>query len=146
MSAGVPFVHEIRVRYQECDMQRVVFNAHYLAYCDETAAAWMQARFGWNGADDEFDWMLVRAEIDWHGSATYGDVLAVTAAVERWGNTSFTVGYRGRVGDRGVFTARITYVSVRPGTADKTRVPDAVRRVMGGGGAGDPGTPPAEPV
>ncbi|MGI8938511.1 MAG: hypothetical protein ACR2JF_09925 [Iamia sp.] len=25
-----PFSHEIRVRYQEVDMQKVVFNAHYM--------------------------------------------------------------------------------------------------------------------
>jgi len=24
--------HTVRVRYGECDMQSVVFNAHYLAY------------------------------------------------------------------------------------------------------------------
>jgi argininosuccinate lyase len=29
-----PYVHHVHVRYGECDMQRVVFNAHYLAYCD----------------------------------------------------------------------------------------------------------------
>ena len=31
------WVHRIRVRYGEVDMQRVVFNAHYLAYCDGTS-------------------------------------------------------------------------------------------------------------
>lgn len=126
-----PFVHEIRVRYQECDMQRVVFNAHYLAYCDETIAAWARASLGWNGTDDLVDWMLVRAEIDWHGSATYGDTIAIEAGVERWGNTSFTVAYRGRVGDRAVFTCRITYLTVVPGTTDTMRVPDDVRTAMG---------------
>jgi acyl-CoA thioester hydrolase len=125
-------VHDIRVRYQEVDMQRVVFNAHYLAYCDETSAAWMQDAFGWNGADDAFDWMLVRAEIDWHSSATYGDTLTVTAAIERWGTTSFALRYLGAVGDRDVFTAVITYVSVAPGTATKVVVPDEVKAALAG--------------
>jgi acyl-CoA thioesterase FadM len=31
----VTYRHTIRVRYGECDMQRVVFNAHYFAYCDD---------------------------------------------------------------------------------------------------------------
>lgn len=124
------FRHDIRIRYQECDMQKVVFNAHYLAYCDETSAAWMQEAFGWNGADDGFDWMLVRAEIDWRSSATYGDTLTVDAAVERWGTTSFAVRYAGAVGDRDVFTALITYVSVAPGTTAKMPVPDAVKQAL----------------
>jgi len=28
------FVHELRVRYGECDPQGIVFNANYLAYID----------------------------------------------------------------------------------------------------------------
>lgn len=132
--AAAPFAHDIRVRYQECDMQKVVFNAHYLAYCDETAAAWMADAFGWDGSDDGFDWMLVRAEIEWQGSATYGDTLAVTAAIDRWGTTSFVVAYRGTVGERPVFSARVTYVCVEPGTTTKTAVPDDVRCALGPGG------------
>ena len=34
------YVHTIRVRYGECDMQRVVFNANYFAYCDDAVDAW----------------------------------------------------------------------------------------------------------
>jgi len=130
-TAAAPFSHDIRVRYQEVDMQKMVFNAHYLAYCDETSAAWMAEAFGWNGADDGFDWMLVRAEVDWQGSATYGDTLTVTAGVDRWGNTSFAVRFAGTVGDRPVFTALITYVSVLPGTTTKAPVPDHVRARLG---------------
>ena len=92
-------------------MQKVVFNAHYLAYCDETSAAWLGEEFGWDGSDDGFDWMLVRAEVDWSGSATYGDVITMTAGVEHWGTTSFRVRFTGGVGERPVFQALITYVS-----------------------------------
>lgn len=134
--AEATFTHDIRVRYQEVDMQRVVFNAHYLAYCDEAAAAWMAAAFGWNGTDDAFDWMLVRAEIDWSSSATYGDVISVACGIDRWGTTSFAVRYRGSVGDRPVFSALITYVSVAPGTTEKMPVPDEVRTALSGAPSG----------
>jgi acyl-CoA thioester hydrolase len=127
----VSFVHEIRVRYQECDMQRVVFNAHYLAYCDETSAAWMHDALGWTGTDDDVDWMVVRAEVDWHGSATYGDTLTVVGEVARYGTTSFALRYRGSVGERPVFTALVTYVSVTPGSATKTPVPDHLKAALG---------------
>ncbi|MBV9933801.1 MAG: hypothetical protein JO367_05815, partial [Actinobacteria bacterium] len=35
------YVHRIRVRYGEVDMQRVVFNSHYLAYCDDAVEHWL---------------------------------------------------------------------------------------------------------
>jgi len=31
---SAPFVHELRVRYGECDPQGIVFNANYLLYFD----------------------------------------------------------------------------------------------------------------
>lgn len=111
-------------------MQKVVFNAHYLAYCDETMAAWLGEAFGWDGSDDEVDWMLVRVEIDWQSGATYGDTLAVGAGVSRWGTSSFRVRFTGRVGERPVFGALITYVCVEPGTTTKMVVPDLLKESL----------------
>ena len=34
--------HALRVRYGECDMQQVVFNANYLAYIDDAIDTWMR--------------------------------------------------------------------------------------------------------
>lgn len=125
-----PFSHEIRVRYQEVDMQKVVFNAHYMTYCDETMAAWVAEVFGWDGSDDEVDWMLVRVELDWQSAATYGDRIMVMAGVEHWGRSSFRVRYAGQVGERPVFAALITYVCVTPGTTTKMAVPDLLKATM----------------
>ena len=41
-----PFVHTLRVRYGECDAQGVLFNAHYLAYVDDTITELWRAAFG----------------------------------------------------------------------------------------------------
>ncbi len=112
-------------------MQRVVFNAHYLAYCDEVMAGWSAAAFGWTGGDDRMDWMLVKLAMEWQGSATYGDTLDVDCGIARWGSTSFEVSFRGTVRERPVFTAAITYVSVAPGTTTKMVVPDEVRSALG---------------
>ncbi len=126
-----PYRHSIRVRYQEVDMQRVVFNAHYLAWCDEVMAGWMAEAFGWSGYDDRIDWMLVKLLLEWQGSATFGETMDIDAGIGRWGTTSFDVAFRGLVDDRPVFTATITYVCVAPGTTTKMPVPDEVRRVLG---------------
>ncbi len=128
---GWPYRHPIRVRYQEIDMQRVVFNAHYLAYCDEVMAGWSAEAFGWSGLDDRIDWMLVRIELEWQGSATYGDTLDIDCGITRWGASSFDVAFRGTVLGRPIFAATITYVCVRPATTTKMSVPDEVRMKLG---------------
>lgn len=132
MSAPVAWPHRelIRVRYQEVDLQRVVFNAHYLTWCDLACAGWMQAAVGWTGVDDDIDWMVVRAAIDWQGSATYGDEVAVVCGIARWGRTSFAIAYRGTVEDRPVFTGELTYVCVLPGTKQPEPVPDRLRAAL----------------
>lgn len=132
MAGPWPHRARVRVRYHECDMQRVVFNAHYLTYCDEAMGSWLSEAFGWQGDDDDhFDWMLVKIVLEWHGSATFGDTLDIDLGVLRWGTTSFDTGFRGTVDDRPVFEATITYVCVRPGTAEKMPVPHEVRDRLG---------------
>lgn len=128
---GRPYRHELRVRYAEVDMQRHVFNAHYLTYVDEAFDAWCRVALG----DDYYssgliDMVLKRADITWHGGASFGEVLVVDASARRWGTTSFDLGYEGSVAERPVFSAVVTYVSVAPGTTDPVPVPDAVRSAM----------------
>ena len=125
-----PYVHRVRVRYGEVDMQKVVFNAHYLAYCDDAVDTWLRTidvqfeEAGW-------DVMLKRAVIEWQGAATIGDELAIAVGVTRWGRTSFDVGFAGRVRDRDVFTGTITYVGVATGSRTPVPAPPEVRDALG---------------
>lgn len=123
--------HEIRVRYGEVDMQRVVFNAHYLAYCDDAVDTWIRTVPGGIG-DDSWDVMLKKVEVVWHGSAGVHDMLALDVDIRRWGNRSFDVGVEGSVDGRSVFSAVITYVAVAFGTADAIPVPDDFRAAAAG--------------
>lgn len=126
---------QIKVRYQEVDLQNVVFNAHYLAWCDIACSGWMHAAIGWTGVDDAVDWMLVKVKMEWQGSATYGDTVDIDCGVARWGTSSFDIDFLGTVSGEPVFTARITYVCVEPSTKTAIRVPDAMRAALG---AADP--------
>jgi len=128
--AAWPFRESVAVRYQEVDPQNVVFNAHYLGWCDMAFAGWMRSALGWTGVGDAVDWMLVRAEIEWQGSATYGDTVDIDCGAARWGRSSFDVAYRGMVGAAPVFTALITYVCVVPGTKASTPITDAMRGAL----------------
>src|SRR5262245_36520376 len=86
--------HSIRVRYGEVDQQGVVFNAHYLAYMDDTLENWL-ATLGDLRTEHGWEMMLKKSTIEWQGSVGHGDVLDVDVGVLHWGRTSWTVGYLG---------------------------------------------------
>jgi acyl-CoA thioester hydrolase len=122
----VAYVHRVRVRYGECDMQRVVFNAHYLAYCDDAADLWFRS-LGAALEGGTWDVMVKKATVTWDGAARVHDELAIEVSVSRWGTTSFDVRFDGTVGQAPVFTAVITYVTVVTGTTDTVPVPEDFR-------------------
>jgi acyl-CoA thioester hydrolase len=124
-------VHEVRPRYGEIDMQGVVFNAHYLAYCDDALDKWFRALFG-QFEDDHWDIMLKKAEVTWHGAARLNDVLAIELKATRFGTSSLDITFDGTVEGAPVFTAVITYVCVEPRTTTVIPLPDEARERLVG--------------
>ena len=120
------YVHEVKPRYGEIDMQGVVFNAHYLAYCDDAFDKWLRTLFG-QFEDDHWDVMLKKAEVTWHGAARLNDLLAIALSATRFGRTSLDITFEGTVDGAPVFTAVITYVCVEPRTTKPIPVPDDAR-------------------
>jgi acyl-CoA thioester hydrolase len=125
----VAYRHDMWVRYAEVDQQGVVFNSHYLAYVDEAMSHWMRS-VGWDYGKPQWDFMVRHAEIDWRGSASYGDVVSIACEVERWGTTSFDVGFAISVGDRTLVHVTITYVGIDPTTQRKAEVPESFRAAL----------------
>lgn len=123
------WTHQIRVRYGECDMQRVVFNANYLAYCDDAVERWLAAK-GVKVNDVGWDFMLKKATIEWQGAATVHETIDIAVEATRWGNTSFDVLFTGTVEGRPVFTTTITYVGVKLGTTETMPPPEYVKRIL----------------
>jgi acyl-CoA thioester hydrolase len=124
------YVHRVRVRYGECDMQQVVFNAHYLAYIDDAMDTWMRQELG-SFEELGFDFMVKRIELEWQSPARFGDTIDVMPVIVRWGTSSFDVAVRGVVGERPVFSATLVYVSTERGAPLAVPVPDAVRQALG---------------
>ncbi len=134
-------IESIRVRYNECDMQNVVFNANYWMYADDAVAQFMRHAFAAdlgieadnvNFVDIGFDFMLKTATGTWHKGAGYGDIIDARCNVARWGNTSFDVTVSMTVASAPVFDCTITYVSTTPGAPQPVPVPDFVKRALGG--------------
>ena len=122
------FRHDIRVRYGDCDMQQVVFNAHYLAYCDDAVMCWFVARLG--ARMHEFDCMLKTVNITWQRPLRVGETASLDCHVARWGNSSFDVVIDGHVAGEPSFRTTIVYVSTTPGAPKVTPVPDWVKAAL----------------
>jgi acyl-CoA thioester hydrolase len=120
------YKHPIRVRYGELDPQGVVFNANYLAYCDDAMDRWLHQTIQKNLAEQKLDLMLKKVILEWHAPARLGDELLIQANVTRWGNTSFEVRFQAA----GIFEAIITYVCVQHLTTIPKRFPDELREKL----------------
>src|SRR3954464_12021547 len=128
----MPFEHRVRVQFFEVDLQGVVFNMWYLAWFD-TAMSLFFAKLGFPYDDtmrDGWDVQLVHTELDWSGSARFGDEVAVEVTTDRIGTTSFTLGYRVLRGDELLVTAKTVYVVIDINGSGKRPVRDAPRAAL----------------
>lgn len=129
------FRHEVRVRYADCDMQGVVFNANYLTYCDDAMACWLAAALPeWQELG--FDYMLKSVNLTWHAPLLPNDRAFLDCSITRWGTASFDVRIDGSATSRGAaptvrFDAQFVMVSVDPVTHRPAPVPPVVRERLG---------------
>ena len=85
------FVHELRVRYGECDPQGIVFNANYLAYFDHTVTElWRASALGsWEAMVERgVDVVVGEANIRFRAPARFDDLITISARVAHFGTTS----------------------------------------------------------
>jgi len=88
-----PFRYYLRVRYQECDPQHVVFNARYGDYADLACFEFMRAALPrpQDAFDGSFEMQTVRQVVEWKAPARFDDVIEVSIRASRLGTTSFTL-------------------------------------------------------
>jgi acyl-CoA thioester hydrolase len=124
-----PFIHRMRVRYAECDAQRVVFNAHYLAYIDDTITALWRAAFGSYQVMIEkgVDIVVAEAHLRFLGGLRFDEEFEIETAVTHLGTTSLRTLYRFKRGDALVLEGAMRHVFVQAGTANKIPIPDWMR-------------------
>ena len=133
------FSYYLRVRYSECDAQKVVFNARYGDYVDVAVAEYLRALgYGKEMQTGELDIQLVKQTIEWRGPAHYDEVLDISVAAKHMGNTSFTLLTEFRlVGSEDVFvTAETVYVHVDTHTLTKMPLPQRLRDAFARGAPG----------
>ena len=128
-----PFRYYLRVRYQECDAQKVVFNARYSDYIDIAITEFIRAiGFGEALMNGELDFQLVKQIIEWQAPAHFDDVLELVVTANRLGNTSFTLGVtiRRAVDGKQIATAETVYVLVAAATLTKIPLPPLFRSAL----------------
>jgi len=133
------FRYYLRVRYNECDAQKVVFNARYADYVDLATAEFLRALGYENEIQTaEFDYQLVKQTIEWRAPARYDQVLEISVAAKHLGTTSFTFATEFRIaGNEAVIaTAETVYVHVDTKTLKKQPIPDEMRERFTRGASG----------
>ena len=128
---GTPFRHRIRVRWNECDLQGVVFYANYLMYFDiAMTELWREAvePFGNMNASGA-DMVVAEAQIAYRASARFDDELDLVATVRSMGTTSMTTDLSVERMPAGEVLAegQLRHVFVEPETLRKRSIPDMVR-------------------
>lgn len=114
------------VRFAEVDSQGVVFNSHYLLYCDEAVSPFFAER---ELRDVASDVRLVASNLVWSGSARWGDVVSVGARCGRTGCTSFTMHFDITASGRDCCRVETTYV-LTDANGVPTALSDAARAAL----------------
>jgi YbgC/YbaW family acyl-CoA thioester hydrolase len=135
------FLDPQRVRWAEVDMQRIVFNGHYLMYIDTAVAGWWRAMAMPYEASMHAlggDLYVKKATLEYAASARYDERIATGVRCRRIGNSSVVL-------DAGVFRddqllvhGELVYVFADPATQTSKPVPQPLRDLLGAFEAGEP--------
>ena len=133
------FKYYLRVRYIECDAQKVVFNSRYAEYVDVGINEFLRA----TGVHEQFidgqlDFQLVRQTIEWKAPARFDQVLELSISATHLGNTSFALATAFRIAgeDRVIVSVETVYVLVDAVSLTKLTLPQALRAAFLDGASG----------
>ena len=139
--ADFRFFHRLRVRWAEVDMQKIVFNAHYLMYIDTAVSDyWRALALPYEEAFAQLGGELYvkKASVEFHASARLDDTLEIGMRCERVGTSSILFSAGIFRGDQLLITGELVYVFADPASQTARPVPKALRDILTGFEAGEP--------
>ena len=122
--------HRLRVRWAEVDVQKIVFNAHYLTYADiGMSEYWRALAMPYEASMQLLDGevFLKKATVEYHASARMDDMLDVGMRCTRVGNSSLAFDCGIFAGDRLLVSVELIYVFADPATQTSRPVPQLLR-------------------
>lgn len=134
------FTHLLRIRYSECDAQKVVFNGKYVEYIDIAVTEFMRSIWGnYNeilemGIDNQ----VVSLNINWKSPAYFDEIIAIKIQTIHIGSTSYAlqVNFVNHTNGAEIAKAEVTYVMVHAEEHTKLKIPDNLKSKLGIGAPG----------
>ena len=135
------FLQDLRVRWAEVDMQKIVFNGHYLMYFDTAVGGyWRALAMPYHDTMEQLqgDLYVRKATLEYLGSARYDEKLKVGITCKRIGNSSLVFSAAVFRSEQCLVPGELVYVFADPATQTSRPVPDALRQVLQAFEAGEP--------
>jgi acyl-CoA thioester hydrolase len=122
----------LRVRYHECDGQKIVFNAWYLAYADIALTEAARTLFGSYSALEArgSDVVVAESTVRFLGSASFDDELLIDVWTTHFGNTSMALRFDVLRSDELITQVTSRYVWIDPATHKPKAPPADIREAF----------------
>lgn len=127
------FFHRIRVRWSEVDVQRIVFNAHYLTYFDVAITEyWRALAMPYDDAMAQLggELYLKKASVEFNASAHMDDQLDVGMSCTRIGTSSMSMTGAIFRGEELLITGELIYVFADAATQTSKPIPAEFRALI----------------
>src|SRR5690606_6735443 len=122
-----------RVRWAEVDMQKIVFNGHYLMYFDTAVAGYWRAMampYEATMVQLQGDLYVRKATVEYEGSAQYDDLLETGIRCARIGRSSMVFAAAVFRGEQRLVHGELVYVFADPATQTSRPVPPELRALL----------------
>ena len=125
----MPFVHHLKVRYAECDMQGHVFNGHYLTWFDIAHTELLREAFGpyQRLVENGVEFVVAEAGVRYLAPARFDEELDISVALDEPTNSSLVSRFEVRRGDDLLAEGTLRHVCVDAKSFAKTPWPDDLR-------------------
>ena len=127
------FTTPLRVRWGEVDMQKVVFNPHYLTYADTAMGGyWRALAFPYESTLESLggDLFVKKSTIEYFASARYDDLLNIGVKCQRIGNSSLTFQVAIFRVETLLTLVELIYVFANPKTARSVAIPNSAKKAL----------------
>ena len=127
------YLERLRVRWAEVDLQKIVFNGHYLMYADTAVAGyWRALAMPYHETMEQLqgDLYVRKATLEYAGSARYDEQLEVGIRCARIGKTSLVFETAVCRGDAVLVHGELVYVFADPHSMSSRPVPDVLRTLF----------------
>jgi acyl-CoA thioester hydrolase len=123
-----PFRYRLRVRYNECDPQGVVFNANYLTYFDLTITELWRELGGYQAmVEAGVDLVVAEASVRYLAALRFDDEFEVQATIAKLGDTSMQTDIVLARNGEAAAEGKLRHVFIESGGGAKAPIPEQIR-------------------